>query len=339
MSSTRLFSTKMKSTEPDPEPGIEVATLLADQGGQWNLQLVAGRPGIHRKIVAPRIQKPGLALAGYVQQLHPKRVQVIGMPEMSYLQSMPPLAARQAVERVCAEEIACFIVTNDAAVPPVLRRAADKYRVPVLRTPLKSAVLIRAVTGWLEEKLAARVTVHGVLVQVFGLGVLIIGKSGIGKSEAALDLVARGHRFVADDVVEVSEVSPLALKGRSPNLTQHHMEIHGLGIINVRELFGTLAILDEQQIDLVAELVEWNTEIDRLGLEDQRHTILHVSLPLIRLPVRPGRNLAVLIEVAARNQTLKIRGQHAARQFTTMVDREIRRTARHQRNTPAGGTL
>ena len=260
----------MKSTEPEREPGIEVATLLADEGGQWNLRLVAGKTGIHRRIAVPRIQKPGLALAGYVQQIHPKRVQVIGTPELSYLQSMPPLTARRAVERICAEEIACFIVTNGAAVPSVLRRAADKYRVPVLRTALTSAVLIRAVTGWLEEKLAARLTVHGVLVQVFGVGVLIIGKSGIGKSEAALDLIARGHRFVADDVVEVSEVSPLALKGRSPDLTQHHMEIHGLGIINVRELFGTLATLGEQPVDLVVELVEWSTGIDRLGLEDQR---------------------------------------------------------------------
>jgi HPr kinase/phosphorylase len=327
----------MKSTEPELEPGIEVAMLLADEGGQWNLHVVAGKAGIHRLIAAPRIQKPGLALAGYVQQIHPKRVQVIGTPELSYLQSIPPLTARRAVERICAEEIACFIVTNGATVPSVLRRAADKYRVPVLRTALKSAVLIRAVTGWLEEKLAARVTVHGVLVQVFGVGVLIIGKSGIGKSEAALDLISRGHRFVADDVVDVSEISPLALKGRSPNLTQHHMEIHGLGIINVRELFGTLATLDEQQIDLAVELVEWSTEIDRLGLEEQRYTILHVSVPLIQLPVRPGRNLAMLIEVAARNQTLKARGQHAARQFATMVDRQIRRTARLQRSAPAGG--
>ncbi len=327
----------MKSTEHDREAGIEVAALLADAGAQWTLELVAGKAGIHRKIAAPRIQKPGLALAGYVQQIHPKRVQVIGTPELSYLQSMPPLGARQAVERICAEEISCLIVTNDAEVPPVLRRAADKYRVPLLRTPLKSAVLIRAVTGWLEEKLAARVTVHGVLVQVFGVGVLITGKSGIGKSEAALDLISRGHRFVADDVVEVSEVSPLALKGRSPNLTQHHMEIHGLGIINVRELFGTLTTIDEQHIDLVIELVEWSADVDRLGLEDQRYSLLNVSVPLIRLPVRPGRNLAMLIEVAARNQILKIRGQHAARQFASMVDREIRRSARLQRHAPAGG--
>jgi HPr kinase/phosphorylase len=318
----------MKSTEHDRPSGVPVRALLAEEGTQWNLELLAGKGGLNRRILAPRIQKPGLALAGYVRQIHPFRVQVIGTPELSYLESMPALTARRAVTRLCAEEIACFVVTNGAEVPPVLRRAAEKSRVPLLRTPLKSAVLIRAVTGWLEDKLAPRVTVHGVLVQVFGLGVMIIGKSGIGKSEAALELIARGHRFVADDVVEVAEVSPLALKGRCPNLIQYHMEIHGLGIINIRELFGTLATADEQSIDLVVELTEWSTDVDRLGLEDQRHTILHVSVPMVRLPVSPGRNLAILIEVAARNQTLKAHGQHAAQQFTSTVDREIRRSSR-----------
>jgi HPr kinase/phosphorylase len=316
----------MRSSESNV--GVSVAGLLAEQGVHWSLELVAGKAGVHRKILAPRIQKPGLALAGYVRQIHPGRVQVIGGPELAYLESMPPLAARQAVERVSAEEVACFIVTNGAEIPPVLRRMADKYRVALLRTPLKSAVLIRAVTGWLEEKLALRVTVHGVLVQVFGLGVLIVGKSGIGKSEAALELIARGHRLVADDVVEVAEVSPLTLKGRSPNLIQHHMEIHGLGIINIRELFGTLATVEEQQIDLAVELVEWGVQVDRLGLDDQGYPIMQVSVPLVRLPVSPGRNLASLIEVAARNQALKSRGEHSARRFTAMVERGLRRAAR-----------
>lgn len=307
---------------------MSVRALLAEEGTRWNLELVAGKTGVHRRILAPRIQKPGLALAGYVRQIHPGRVQVIGTPELSYLQSMGPLAARRAVERVCAEEVACFIVSNGADVPTVLRRSAERYRVPLLRTPLKSAVLIRAVTTWLDEKLAPRVTVHGVLLRVFGLGVLIVGKSGIGKSEAALDLIARGHRFVADDVVEVAEMTPLGVKGRSPNLTQYHMEIHGLGIINVRELFGTLATVDEQPIDLVVELVEWSNSVDRLGLEDQGYPILQVSVPMVRLPVSPGRNLATLIEVAARNQTLKASGRHAAKRFSTMIDREIRRAGR-----------
>lgn len=324
----------MKSTEHERR-GVSVRALLAAEGARWSIKQIAGRGGLQRRILAPRIQKPGLALAGYVRQIHPGRVQVIGTPELSYLQSMTPLAARRAVERVCAEEIACFIVTNDAEVPAVLRRVADKYRVPLLRTPLKSALLIRAVTSWLEDKLAPRVTVHGVLVQVFGLGVLIVGKSGIGKSEAALELVSRGHRFVADDVVEVADVSPLALKGRSPNLTQHYMEIHGLGIINIQELFGTLATIDEQQIDLVVELIEWGPDVDRLGLEDNRYAILEVSLPMVRLPVSPGRNLASLIEVATRNQSLKARGQHTARQFSATVDREIRRAARDHERGPA----
>jgi len=319
----------MKNTDSERPAGVPVRALLAEEGTQWTLELLAGQAGLDRRIRAPRIQKPGLALAGYVRQIHPGRVQVIGTPELAYLQSMAPLAARRAIERVCAEDIACLIVTNAAEVPAVLRQLANKYRVPLLRTPLKSAVLIRAVTGWLEEKLAAHVTLHGVLVQVFGLGVLIIGKSGLGKSEAALELIARGHRFVADDVVEVCEVSPLALKGRCPNLIQHHMEVHGLGIVNIRELFGALAIVEEQQIDLVVELVEWGADIDRLGLEDQRYALLQVSLPMVRLPVSPGRNLAILIEVAARNQILKARGQHAARRFSDTLEREIRRAARH----------
>jgi HPr kinase/phosphorylase len=324
---TAASAKKMKSTDQERAPGVPVRALLAEAGQQWNLELVAGKGGLERRILAPRIQKPGLALAGYVRQIHPGRVQVIGTPELSYLHTMSPLAARRAIERVCAEEIACFIITNDAAVPSVLRRTVDKYRVALLRTPLKSAVLIRTVTGWLEEKLAPRISVHGVLVQVLGLGLLIIGKSGIGKSEAALDLIARGHRLVADDVVEVAEVSPLVLKGRSPQMVQHHMEIHGLGIINIGELFGTLATVAEQQIDLVVELVEWGANVDRLGLEDQRYAILDVSIPMVRLPVSPGRNLAILIEVAARNQTLKARGAHAAQRFASAVDREIRRAA------------
>jgi len=320
----------MKNTEHDRRQGTSVRALIGAEGLRLSLELIGGRNGVQRRILAPRIQKPGLALAGFVRQIHPGRIQVIGTPELSYLETMSPLAARRAIERVCREQVACFIVTNDAEVPAVLCRVADKYRVPLLRTPLKSAILIRAVTGWLEDKLAPRVTVHGVLVQIVGLGVLILGKSGVGKSEAALELIARGHRFVADDIVEVAEVSPLALNGRSPNLTQYHMEIHGLGIINIQELFGTLATVDEQQIDLVVELVEWSADIDRLGLAEQRYTILDVPVPMVRLPISPGRNLASLIEVAARNQALKARGQHAARQFSASIDREIRRAGRHQ---------
>jgi HPr kinase/phosphorylase len=316
----------MKATDAQLPARVAVRDLLREEGAAWGLELVGGRTGVGRLVKEPRVQKPGLALAGYVRQIHPDRIQVIGNPELSYLRSRAPATARRALERLCRERIACLIVTNGAEPPAILIQAANAYRVPLLRTALRSGVLIRAVTGWLEDKLAPRTTVHGVLVQVFGLGVLIVGKSGVGKSEAALDLVSRGHQLVADDVVEVAEVSPLALRGRCPDVVQHHMEIRGLGIINVRELFGTLATLDQQQIDLAVELIagEAGAAAEQLGIDENRYSLGHVAVPLVRLPVSPGRNLAILIEVAARNQILKSRGHFAAREFTTRLDRRLR---------------
>lgn len=313
----------MRSSEPHRAEGVAIRELLCEQGPAWGLSVLAGREGLSRMVRVPRIQKPGLALAGYVRQIHPDRIQVIGRPELAYLSSRSPAVARRAVDRLCKERVACFIVTNGAAVPANLTRAARATRIPLLRTRLASGVLIRAVNSWLEEKLAPRITVHGVLVQVFGFGVLLLGRSGIGKSETALDLVSRGHRLVADDVLEVTEVSPLALRGRCPELIRHHMEIRGLGIIDVRELFGALATMDAHTIDLVVELVpaEDTAAATRLGIDEERHTLLHVAVPLVRLATTPGRNLAILIEVAVRNQQLKARGRFAARELAAAVSR------------------
>ena len=170
--------------------------------------------------------------------------------------------------------------------------------------------------------LTASTSVHGVLIDVTGVGVLILGKSGIGKSEAALELVTRGHRLVADDVVIVRRISPTVLRGRSAERLAHHLEIRGLGIIDVEALFGTLATLDERQLDLVVELVEWTDTADRLGLVEERHPLLEVELPLVRIPVRPGRSMAMLIETAARNHLLRRRGRHSALEFTRRIDRD-----------------
>ncbi len=316
----------MRSSDPQKPAGVAIRELLREQGAAWGLELIGGRAGIGRTVKVPRVQKPGLALAGYVHQLHPDRIQVIGNPELAYLSSRAPAVARRSLERICRTHIACFIVTNGAEVPPPLQEVADRARVPLLRTALNSGVLIRAVTSWLEKKLAPRITVHGVLVQVFGIGVLLVGKSGVGKSEAALELISRGHQLIADDVVEVAEVSPLALRGRCPDALEHHMEVRGLGIINVGELFGALATLDEHTIDMAVELIisEPDTVPEQLGVDEQRYNLLHVAVPFVRLPVSPGRNLGILIEVAVRNQVLKSRGHFAAREFTAQVDRRIR---------------
>jgi len=270
---------------------VTVGELLEVAGPALQLRLVSSAHGLAREITVPRLQQPGLALAGYLPQLHPDRVQVLGNSEVSYLGTLEAARARAGVA--------------------------------VLGSALRTADFIRAASAWLEERLAPEMLLHGDLVEVHGLGVLILGKSGIGKSEAALDLISRGHRLVADDVVHVRRISPTELRGRAAPLLEHHMEIRGLGVIDIEALFGTLATLDERRIDFVVELTEWPGKADRLGLVEEQHDLLEMSLPMVRIPVRPGRSIAMLIETAARNSLLRRRGRHSARGFSERLDREI----------------
>ena len=303
---------------------VTVRELIEQAGDDLQLELVAGATGLDRGIALPRLQQPGLALAGYLPQLHPDRVQVLGNSEVSYLGTLSSAAARAAVAAVAGAGVACFVVTNGTVPPAELAEPSETAGVPVLVSRLRTADFIRSASAWLEDRLAPETHVHGDLVEMHGLGVLILGKSGIGKSETALDLVARGHRLVADDVIEVRRISPDVLRGRAARLLEHHMEIRGLGVIDVEALFGTLAILDERRIDLVVELVEWaSSGADRLGLLEGRYPLLEVELPLVRVPVGTGRSMALLIETAARNHLLRRRGRHSARDFAARVDREI----------------
>ncbi len=313
---------------------VTIGELLQARSDSWKLRLIAGESGLKNSVSIPRIQKPGLALAGYLPQIHPERVQVVGRTELGYLGTLAEDAARRAVDRMLGERVACLIVTNGATPPAYFRESAARHDVPLITTELRSSELIRNVTAWLEDRLAPHTLIHGVLVEVFGLGVLLLGKSGIGKSEAALDLVARGHRLVADDVVEARAVGAGRVMGTGAELIRHHMEIRGLGIINVQDLFGILATLREKAIELVAEMFDWSKEerADRLGLEDETHAILGVALPKIRIPIRPGRSVATIIEVAARNHVLKGLGRHSAREVAARLDGEI---ARRQRRTSA----
>jgi len=311
---------------------VTIGELLQASSDAWRLKLIAGASGLSNGVSIPRIQKPGLALAGYLPQIHPERVQVIGRTELGYLATLDEAAATRAVDRMLQERVACLIVTNGASPPPYFGESAARHQVPLITSELRSSELIRNVTTWLEERLAPHTLIHGVLVEVFGLGVLLLGKSGIGKSEAALDLVARGHRLVADDVVEARAVGAGRVLGSGAELIRHHMEIRGLGIINVQDLFGILATLREKTIQLVAEMFDWTREEpDRLGLKDETHTILGVELPMVRIPIRPGRSVATIIEVAARNHVLKRLGRHSAREFVARLDGEI---ARRQRRPP-----
>ena len=306
-------------------PRVTIDEFFRANREALSLELIGGRRGLSRSVEIPRIQKPGLALAGYLPQIHPDRIQVLGNTEISYLATLPRARARRAVRTLFHAGVACAIVTNGFRPPAYVCEEAARAAVPLLRTQLRSAVLIRGVTDWLERRLAPQTQLHGALLEVYHLGALILGQSGIGKSEAALDLVSRGHRLVADDVIVIRREGPATLVGSSTQLLGHHVEIRGLGIADVAALYGLLATLEESRVDLVLALEEsqGHEEIERLGLEEEAYKILDVDLPLVRVPVRPGRPIAVLVEVAVRNQVLKRRGVYSAREFSSRLDRVL----------------
>lgn len=304
---------------------IPVIKLLKDTNHRLHLELAAGKAGLAKKITIPRIQKPGLALTGDTTHLHPGRIQVLGNPELKFLTSLPSQKRQRVIEAICKVDIACIIITCNAATPKHLSEQCSKDGIPLLRTKLLTSTFVNRAARFLEENLTASTCIHGVLLDVFGVGVLIVGKSGIGKSECALDLVLRGHRLVADDIVNVRKHPPSTLYGTGSDIIKHHMEIRGLGIINIRDLFGISAVRDRKLIEIAVELAEWDSdmEYDRLGIDEQRYTLLDVPLPLIQIPVRPGRNLSAIIEVASRNHLLKLGGHHSAREFQEKLNTEI----------------
>lgn len=312
-------------------PNLTVRTLQSSNQ-ELGLEILAGESGLDRKIGVPRIQKPGLALAGYVSQVHPERVQVLGATELGFLGSLPIERARAGIEGFLAVGPACVIVTKGQTVPMDLLELGNRAEVPILRTHLPSSKLIDGVERVMEYALAPLVSIHGVLVDVLGVGVLLQGKSGIGKSEAALELVMRGFRLVADDLVEVRRIAGEVLVGFSSELIKHHMEIRGLGIINIKDMFGVAAVRDEKKIELVLELRRWDESDppDRLGLDEMSFDILGVPVPMLRVPVSPGRNVSSLIEVAARNRLLQVRGHHSAREFQERLDQALADAREHR---------
>jgi HPr kinase/phosphorylase len=308
----------------EPERSIRVASLLRREVAHLRLRVVAGRGGLNRLIRMSRVQRPGLALTGYTDYIRYGRVQIIGLSEIGYLRTLSPRKRRAVLERLCRREISCFIVTRDLTPPRELVRSCDDRGIPLLLTPTESTPFIKHLSMLLDEELASRRQIHSVLVDVFGLGVLITGESGIGKSECALDLIDRGHRLVADDVVEVRRMGD-ALVGVPPDLIRNHMEIRGLGILNVKDIYGVSSLRPSKRVELVVNLERWEPgkAYDRLGLVDDRFEVLGVEVARIRMPVAPGRNLALLVEVASRNQLLKERGLDAARRFAERVDAAV----------------
>src|SRR6187401_1947435 len=310
-------------------PGVPVSTLLRDlaESRGIDLELLAGADGVDRRITNPHPQKTGLALSGFDKYLREGRILVLGQSEVRFLEALTSAERSAVIQQVFAHALPCLVVTAGFQPPQEVLDEGDRARLPVLKTRSATPLVMAGLSAALDVYLAARAVVHGVLMDILGLGVLIIGESGIGKSECALDLVVRGHRLVADDAVELRVRGEVYLIGTCPELTRHHMEIRGLGLINVQDLFGVASTRSSKRVELVVQLERWDPtrEYERLGLDDEHFDILGLQIPLLRMPVAPGRNIAILVEVAARNQLLRARGHHAARALARRLEQSLER--------------
>ncbi len=302
----------------DPvSPYITVADLFRAAAEKLQLIWVAGKSGGDRRLTSDTVQKPTLALIGHLNFVHPNRVQVMGCAEMDYLRQLTPEGLRLAIDNLYATELAAVVVANGEEVPEALVDAADRTQTPLFSSPEQSPVLMRLLSFLMTQALAPSTMLHRVFLEVSGLGVLITGDPAVGKSELALELISRGHRLVADDAVEVFAVSPDTLEGRCPSLLQDFMEVRGLGVLNIRRLFGETAVKHKKNLKLIIHLTpaeRWE-QVDRLDMRAESRVILGVEMPEVRIPVAVGRNLAVLVEVAVRNHILKLRGFNSATEF------------------------
>ena len=299
-----------------PRSAIPARELLSEELCDIRLVLVAGEAGLDRLLTHPRIQKAGLALTGSLEDLQRGRVQILGQSEISFLEGLPEADRTSLVQRLFDRELTCFVLTRGLSFSPHFLRLAAERSLPLFQTEFSTGVAVEALSRFLEERLAPRQVLHGVLMDIYGLGMLLLGDSGVGKSESALDLVVRGHRLVTDDVVEIVRKGNV-LTGTGPGMTRFHMELRGLGIINIKDLFGVAAVRETKDIELVVrlELREPGKSYERLGLDEPTFSLLGLSLPYIEMPVTPGKNISVLLEVAARNQLLKRRGYHPAKEL------------------------
>ena len=320
--------------ERDQTPCVQVSELLGEELDDLHLQVLAGESHLDNCISHPRVQKPGLAFAGYYAYIKPGRVQIIGESETEYLKTLGEDERQARLETITGLPVPVFIITKGIEPLPGFLKLCQSREVPVLSSPALSSTVIKEVSYFLEDHLVPSTSVHGVLLEVYGLGVLLIGESGVGKSESALDLITRGHSLVADDRVTVKRYPNGELVGFSEGPLRHHMELRGLGIINVQDLFGLASVRERASIDLVIELEHWQggRQYDRLGLDETLYNILDTPCPYIRMPVALGRNLSIMVEIAARNHVLKLQGHHSAREFARKLEAqlELNRTGREE---------
>lgn len=306
-------------------PTLAVKELFDSLKDSLKLKLVNPGVSLLGKIKSSEIHRPGLAFAGFYDYFAYDRVQILGTTEVTFINQQSKEKQERSLQKFFSYKIPCIVITKNQKVTPLLLEHAEKKRVPVFRTPLKTTTLIGRITLFIEDILAPRTTVHGTLLDVYGVGTLLMGKSGVGKSEAALELVQRGQRLVADDVIEIKRPPGDVLMGYSSKVIRHHMEIRGLGIIDVMSLFGVGAVRNQKRILLAVTLEQWNPDIEyeRSGLEENAFNLLGIELPHLVIPVIPGRNIPVLIEVAALNQRLKRMGIHSARRLNEDIIRRM----------------
>jgi HPr kinase/phosphorylase len=306
---------------------IPVHRLILEKGKGFDLVLVAGERGLSNPITMDQIHRPGLAFAGFLDVFTYDRIQVLGNTEISYLLSLSPEERWRRIAAVMEYRIPCIIVTAGNQPPPEMVELANRHNVPLMRTTHETTQFVAHLSFWLEREFAPSTNVHGVLVDVFGVGVLMMGGSGVGKSECGLELIERGHRLVADDVVVIRRLGSNILMGSSASAIQHHMEVRGLGIIDVELLFGIGAVREEKRISLVCELEKWTDDlvIDRLGIDTVYRQFLDVPVRQFHIPVESGRNISILIEVAALQHRILERGRNPAEELNQRIMQQMRR--------------
>lgn len=308
---------------------ISVAELYRETRRRLRMNWVAGLDGGEKLLTSDAVTKPSLALIGHLNFVHPNRVQVLGCAEMDYLRSLDSKGIKRAIENLYSTDLAAVVVANGEKPPTVLLKAADSKNTPLFTSPMQSPRLMDLLSHILAQTMAESISFHGVFIEVQGFGVLIKGDAGVGKSELALELITRGHRLVADDIVDFFRIAPDRLEGRCPKLLEDFLEVRGLGILNIRELFGDNAVKPTKPLDMIVQLEMADTEaqrqLDRLKAKSRSETVLGVKIPVVTIPVAVGRNLAVLVEVAVRNHVLLMRGFNSSRQFMARQNRELKR--------------
>ena len=296
---------------------IFIRDLLEGSEVDLRLKLLAGENGLDKEIPEAEFNRPGLSITGFFDFFAYNRIQIFGKGETAYMKAMTVEKQREVLDRFFSYDILCCIFTHSDHPPEMFLEYANQHNSPVLFTDHPTTRFVSMLTHLIAQAHAPTVSIHGTLVDVFGLGVLILGKSGVGKSETALELVERGHRLVADDIVEIRRVDDFLIMGSGSNLIRHHVEIRGLGILNIRDIYGIRSVRNRKRIELVASLEDWDeTKVyDRLGIDESTHQILDVEVPHIIVPVRPGRNIPVIVETAALNLRLKKMGVHSAKEL------------------------